>query len=71
MGSDDQDKAEVHDRDHVGIVAGAGAAAYGIDAKHLDVGAGQPGEGKAHHDHSWRSKAEEEEPDDSEESVEA
>ena len=56
MRGDDHDKPELQDRDHVGIVTGAGATGYGIDAKHLGVG----GKGKTRHDPSWRSKAEEE-----------
>jgi hypothetical protein len=40
---------------------------YGIDAKHLHSGGAH--EGKAHRDHSWRSKAEEE-PDDADEDAE-
>jgi hypothetical protein len=61
MGSSDEDKPEFQDRDNVGVTTGAGSAMYGIDAKHLH--AGGEDEGKAHRDHSWRSKAEVE-PDD-------
>jgi hypothetical protein len=61
VSSSNEDKPQLQDRDNVGIVSGAGSAMYGIDAKHLHTGGAH--EGKAHRDHSWRSKAEEE-PDD-------
>jgi hypothetical protein len=65
MGKDDKDKPELHDREHVGITGGYGGTFVGIDAKHLDIDGHRERDEKTHHDHSWKTKAEEEpdEPD--------
>ena len=60
MDRDDQEEPELHDREHVGITGGAGATFVGIDAKHLDVDGNRERDEKAHHDHSWKTKDEEE-----------
>lgn len=60
MGGDDQNKPELHDREHVGITGGAGATFVGIDARHLDVDGDRERDEKTHHDHSWKTKDEEE-----------
>ncbi len=67
MRDDDQDKAQLHDRDHVGIVGGAGATFVGIDAAHLDVDGRDAHDEKTRHDRSWKTRAEEE-PDEVDES---
>ena len=56
--SDDKDKPELHDREHLGITGGYGGTFVGIDAKHLNIDSQREHDEKSHHDRSWKTKAE-------------